>query len=149
MARRKRLLGLDTLNKGNELLDLGVPMSKLHLRLNLDSYWSYQSTSDIFAADRAGLHSVTRPDWLMSSPTMQETPEDWCFEGTFPYGDWRQITIQDRSVERAEARRLRQTIVRKETRQKQLKNEVRDLREKAVSNTSAEDTTSTNAIARL
>jgi len=96
MARRKRLLSLDKLEEGNKLLDLGVPMTKVHLKLGLDAYWSCQSTADIFMADRADLYSVTRPDWLQKSndkedefvPMIQDTPKGWRFEGIFPYGEW-------------------------------------------------------------
>ena len=94
MARRKRLLGLTVLEEGNKLLDMGVPMTKVHLALKLDGRWSYQSTADIFAADREDLHSVTRPDWLKEKPAIQDTPKDWHFEGTFPYGDWIHTTAQ-------------------------------------------------------
>ena len=96
MARRKRLLSLTMLEQGNALLDVGVPVSKVHKQLGLGETWSYQATADIFKADRAGLHSVTRPAWLKHSSTelgkevsdIQDTPVDWQFEGTFPYGEW-------------------------------------------------------------
>lgn len=96
MARRKRLLALDKLEEGNKLLDMGVPLTKVHQQLGLAKFWSYQSTSDIFTADRQDLHSVTRPPWLEYSsevegnevPIVQDSPKDWTFEGTFPYGEW-------------------------------------------------------------
>ena len=88
MARRKRLIGIETLNKASELLAMGVPLAKIHTSLGLDKVWSYQSTSDVLAADRDGLHSVTRPGWLQDTPLLQETPTNWHFEGTFPYGEW-------------------------------------------------------------
>lgn len=88
MARRKRLLGLEALAKGNELLDLGVPLTKVHEVLGLQGKWSYPSTVTVFNADRAGLHKVTRPAWLTDAPTLQETPDDWEFIGVFPNGDW-------------------------------------------------------------
>lgn len=88
MARRKRLLGLALLEEGNKLLDMGVPMTKVHSQLKLEGVWSYQSTSEVFGADRQELHSVTRPEWLQQEPALQETPTDWHFEGTFPYGEW-------------------------------------------------------------
>jgi len=94
MARRKRLLSLDLLEKGNALLDMGVPMTSVHKQLGLEKAWSYQSTADVFTADRQDLHSVTRPSWLKESsedlgiPVLQSTPVDWKFEGTFPYGEW-------------------------------------------------------------
>ena len=90
MSRRKRLLGLKQLEEGNNLIDQGVPVTRVHKQLKLP--WSYQSTVDIFIADRKELHSVTRPEWLKpideEAPILQEPPEDWKFEGTFPYGDW-------------------------------------------------------------
>lgn len=86
MARRKRLIGLDALTRGNELLDMGVTMKRVHEELALE--WSYVSTRDVFHADREGLHSVTRPEWLQETPDLQETPEDYVFVGTFPIGDW-------------------------------------------------------------
>ena len=88
MARRKRLISLDLLKKGNELLDMGVPMTVVHKQLGLEGLWSYQSTADVFNADRLDLHSVTRPPWLVKDPVLQDTPLDWVFEGTFPYGEW-------------------------------------------------------------
>jgi len=94
MARRKRLLSVVLLNKGNELLDLSVPMTKVHIALELENHWSCQSTADIFAADREGFHAVTRPDWLQEisekepSIMLHDSPTDWQFEGTFPYGEW-------------------------------------------------------------
>ena len=88
MARRKRLIGKNYLNKAKDMLDMGVPMSKIHKQLGLDKVWSYQSTSDILHAEKDGLESVTRPAWLLSEPLVQETPVDWQFEGTFPYGEW-------------------------------------------------------------
>jgi len=91
MARRKRLLSLDMLEEGNKLLDLGVPLTKVHKQLGLDTKWTYQSTSDVFTADRADLYSVTRPEWLQRAPDLQETPQDWKFEGTFPYGEWLKV----------------------------------------------------------
>jgi len=91
MARRKSLLSIAVLDEGNDLLDLGVPMTVVHKKLKLHKLWSYQSTVNIFSADRDGLHSVTRPDWLRkreSTQTLQEAPKEWTFEGTFPYGEW-------------------------------------------------------------
>jgi len=98
MARRKRLLSLDLLKKGNELLDMGVPMTIVHKQLGLEDKWSYQSTADIFGADRQDLHSVTRPDWLGDSTEgdLQDTPTNWRFEGTFPYGEW--VELEDSPV---------------------------------------------------
>jgi hypothetical protein len=86
MARRKRLLGLAALAEGNKLLDIGVPMTRVHTELQLD--WSYQATVTVFNADRDGKHHVTRPAWLSEEPTLQETPEGWGFEGVFPNGQW-------------------------------------------------------------
>ena len=102
MARRKRLLALDKLEEGNRLLDMGVPLTKVHKELGLEDLWSYQSTSDIFTADRQDLYSVTRPDWLQHSskvegkevPVIQDSPANWFFEGTFPYGDWVQTVVK-------------------------------------------------------
>jgi len=94
---RKKLIALNLLEKGNELLKLGVPMTKVHKDLGLD--WSYQSTADVFTADRAGLHHVTRPSWLKASEdpkeALQKAPENWNFEGVFPNGKWieEQVTI--------------------------------------------------------
>ena len=88
MSRRKRLIGLKKLDEGNELLDMGVPMTKVHVRLKLNELWSYQSTADIFAADRLGLSSITRPPWLEEEPHLQEAPQGWIFEGVFPHGEW-------------------------------------------------------------
>jgi len=93
MARRKKLLSSDLLDKGVELLDMGVSMSRVHRTLGLDKHWSRQSTADLLMADRAGLHSVTRPAWLKPSTDvegscLQDTPAGWSFEGTFPYGEW-------------------------------------------------------------
>lgn len=86
MARRKRLLGLNALAKGNKMLDLGVPMTKVHAELGLT--WHYQSTVTVFNADREGKHYITRPEWLQDEPTLQETPQGWRFEGVFPKGKW-------------------------------------------------------------
>lgn len=92
MARRKRLLGIAALNKGNELLDLGVPMTRVHIELGLDGKWSYPSTITIFNVDRKGLHSITRPGWLEDEPLLQETPDGWHFLGIFPDGKWARLT---------------------------------------------------------
>lgn len=88
MARRKRLLGLEALAKGNQLLDLGVPMTKVHEELGLHGAWSYNSTVQVFTADRNKLYNATRPEWLQEEPTLQATPEGWEFVGVFPNGTW-------------------------------------------------------------
>jgi hypothetical protein len=89
MARKKRLLGLEALEYGSMLLDMGVPMTKVHQALKVD--WSYVSTSIVLTADREGHHSATRPEWLAESPTLQETPDNWEFIGVFPDGTWRRV----------------------------------------------------------
>lgn len=86
MARRKRLLGLQALADGNKMLDMGVPMTRVHTELGLD--WSYQATVILFNADREGKHHATRPEWLTNEATLQEAPEGWHFDGYFPFGNW-------------------------------------------------------------
>ena len=86
MAKPKQLLGLAALELGNKLLDDGVPMSRVHLRLDPD--WHYLSTYAIFMADRKKKYAVTRPAWLQDEPVLQRPPEDWAFEGNFPNGKW-------------------------------------------------------------
>lgn len=88
MAKKKKLLGLDALTRGNLLLDMGVPMTKVYKELGLDNHWSYPSTIDLFRVDRAGNQEQTRPKWLKAEPLLQEAPDDWEYEGLFPYGKW-------------------------------------------------------------
>jgi len=92
MARVKKLLSLPLLEEGNELLDLGVPMTKVHNILGLHGEWSYQSTTDIFKADRHGHQSATRPPWLKDVSTrdsiLVEPPLGWSYSGVFPFGMW-------------------------------------------------------------
>ena len=86
MSRPKHLLGLKALEEGNALLDQGVPLSKVHARL--DPEWHYLSTYMIFKVDRHGRHQVTRPPWLKAEPVLQAPPDDWTFDGNFPNGRW-------------------------------------------------------------
>lgn len=86
MARPKQLIGLNALTLGNKLLDQGVPMTKVHAKLQLT--WHYASTRDIFMADRKNRFSATRPKWLQEEPTLQTPPDGWTFEGIFPDGRW-------------------------------------------------------------
>ena len=88
MARRKRLLGIAALEKGHDLLNLGVPMTRVHFELGLEGEWTYQSTVTVLNADRKGKYSVTRPPWLQEEPKLQEAPDGWSFDGVFPNGIW-------------------------------------------------------------
>lgn len=91
MAKPKRLLSIDALEWGNALLDKGVPMTKVHEQLDLD--WNYQSTRDVFIADRKKKFNATRPPWLLDKPNLQTPPEEWFFDGIFPNGNWQKRSI--------------------------------------------------------
>lgn len=88
MARRKRLLGIATLEAGIKLHKLGVPMTKIHEQLGLQGKWSYPSTVTVLNAELAGLTDATRPPWLQDEPLLQEMPTNWAFRGIFPDGKW-------------------------------------------------------------
>jgi len=86
--KQKRLIGLDAIKKANELFGMGVPITKIHIMLELDKVWSYASTQNLLKPDFDGLHDSTRPPWLQDTPLVQSPPVSWAFTGTFPYGEW-------------------------------------------------------------
>lgn len=89
MANIRKLLNIETLDKAVALVELGVPMVKVHSSLFLDGYWSYQTTVNLVKADMAGFHKATRPTWLLASDQITQTPPtNWKFVGTFPKGEW-------------------------------------------------------------
>ena len=89
----KRLIGLDTLNRALELLDLGVPMTKVHTKVGLDKVWSYGSTVIVLTCARNNLLGAVQPPWLKKTPILQEPPANWIFKGNFPIGKWHQLDV--------------------------------------------------------
>ena len=89
----KKLVGLDTLNKALELLELGVPMTKVHVTVGLDKVWSYGSTVIVLTCARNGHLPAVLPPWLKDAPILQEPPVNWVFRGNFPIGKWHQLDI--------------------------------------------------------
>jgi len=87
MAKPKQLLPIKALDEAVRLAKLGVPLTKIHVQLDLD--WSYQSTADLINADIEKKFDATRPSWLPSEGNLLvKAPSEWKYEGVFPNGEW-------------------------------------------------------------
>ena len=93
MAKKKRLMGRNALDKARALRKLGVPITSIHEALDLADFWSYKTTHSLLVADDAHVEA-TRPTWLKAEPSVQSPPTNWYFDGVFPLGTWRVRAVE-------------------------------------------------------
>lgn len=88
-AKRKLLLP-DTLTEISQKVDIGVPLNKLTKKLDI-SRPVVAKLVKWYKLNNPVVRASIFPAWLkISGPEVQENPDDWYYEGFFPFGEWKQ-----------------------------------------------------------
>ncbi len=85
--KKRKLIGTSTLDKAIAKYNDHIPIASIVKVLNLDMH--YRTAFNIIKADLDGLYNVTRPEWLVESPSVQTAPDGWVLlNGMTSKGKW-------------------------------------------------------------
>lgn len=97
---KRKLLSMTTFNEVLKRKAMGVPVARIMVDLDLKDKISRTSLVNLITAydaitDPGSPHNVKDsmqslyPEWLQTDIDVQEQPDNWYYEGYFPWGTWK------------------------------------------------------------
>ena len=85
---KRCLIGKTVLDEAVKMYRERYTVTSIVRFLGIDKFMHYRTAYDIIRSDRQKLYHITRPDWLVDDPIVQEAPDGWQLDGGLRQGKW-------------------------------------------------------------